>query len=135
MYTLGTLGSPPCPPPEGCPSGTYRNPDYPSSSATCCKPIRGYVAPADGSTTPGPGAPKPQGGTPGPGAPKPTWAAGTTNTDEEGVDTAVPMTAPSPAMPWYQKYKWYLLGGAAVVAVAGTIVAVRAPKISPVTGW
>lgn len=102
-YVFGDFGAAPCPPPEGCPPGTKQNPKYPVSSATCCKPIPGYVAPpvVPGGTTP-PVVPGPEG----------------------------PAGSPAAAS-WYQKvvpYKWYILGGsAALVAVVTAAVLLRKP--------
>ena len=140
----------PCPPPGGCPPGTRQNPKYPKSSATCCKPIPGYVPPEpvgfgteagtqsgsgmlqitpSGTTLPGitvgPKPPKPPIGTTGvPDAPGPS-----------GPASGEPPVYISPFMNWLSQNKWWVAAGSAalVLAVAIMVWPSKKPATMPTT--
>jgi len=147
---VGDLGAAPCPPPEGCPPGTQVNPRYPASSSTCCKPVRGATGqPPTGTagtpagtgagTTAGTGAgrlniritPGSRVATPiGPRPPKPPGTGGAAQpSGEDLLPTPGPEAPASGAatLPWYDEYRWWLVGGSAFL-VLGTLVVILATR-------
>lgn len=122
--TVGDLAAPPqCAPGQyvefrtnvckDCPPGTAPNLKYPGSSSTPCKAIPGYVPPAQPSV---PAGVAPPGVAPvGPGVGPVAPAGGTPGAPE----------------PWFQTYKWYILGGVVLLVGAGVAYSMLRRKSAP----
>lgn len=132
----------PCPPAGGCPPGTKQNPNYPAHSATCCKPIAGYVPPpqvgfgTEAGTSTGSGMLQmtPSGQvlpsiTVGPKPPKPP--IGTTGLSTTPGPSGPASSGPPVAEAWYSRYKWYIVGGSAALVLVTAIVALSGKKAAP----
>ena len=141
----------PCPPPGGCPPGTRQNPKYPKSSATCCKPIPGYVPPepvgfgTEAGTQSGSGMLQitPSGTTlPGitVGLKPPKPPIGTTGVPGEPGPSGPASGEPPVAEAWYNRYKWYIVGGSAALLLLTAVVTLSGKKTVPAAtpataGW